>query len=140
MSRRNQINFKHFYARADVYVAPSTWNEPLGLVILEAMAAKTPVIVTRTGGALFLVKDGQTGYLVHARNAQEIADRTNLLLGNDELRRKIGERAQKIVAERFTWERLAEKFVNIYKKYSFTSREYLRLVKINYPKNNIIKK
>jgi glycosyltransferase involved in cell wall biosynthesis len=100
---------------------------------LEAMAAKTPVIVTRTGGALFLVKDGQTGYLVHTRNAQEIADRVNFLLEHDDLRKKIGEKAQKIVADRFTWDKLAEKFIDIYKKYSYTSREYLRLVKVNYP-------
>ena len=41
-SRLDTIN--DFYLRADVYVAPSVWNEPLGLVILEAMVNKTPVV------------------------------------------------------------------------------------------------
>ena len=129
MNPKEQVSFKHFYARADVYVAPSTWNEPLGLVILEAMAAKTPVIVTRSGGVTSLVKDGYNGYLVHVRNATEIAEKANFLLDNDELRKKMGERAQRIVAEKYTWEMLAERFVKIYEKYSFTSKEYLRLVK-----------
>lgn len=129
MNPNEQVNFRAFYSRADVYVAPSTWNEPLGLVILEAMAAKTPVIVSRTGGVMSLIKDGYNGYLVHARNAQEIAEKVNILLDNNELRKKMGERSYNIVAERFTWEKITKKFVRIYDKYSFTSREYLKIVK-----------
>lgn len=129
MSPKEQVNFKHFYARADVYVAPSTWNEPLGLVILEAMAAKTPVISTRAGGVTSLIKDGYNGYLVRPRNAQEIADKVNILLENPELCKKMGDRAHKLVAEKYTWEKLAQRFEHIYKKYSYTTREYLRLVK-----------
>ncbi len=132
MSPKEQVSFKEFYSRADVYVAPSTWNEPLGLVILEAMAAKTPVIVTRTGGVTSLVKDGYNGYLVRARNAKEIAEKVNILLANDELRKKMGERAHEIVKSHYTWEKLAERFERIYEKYSFTSREYFKLVKVGY--------
>ena len=129
MSPKQQVNFREFYSRADVYVAPSTWNEPLGLVILEAMAAKTPVIASRSGGITSLVKDGYNGYLVRARNAQEIAEKVNTLLANDELRRKMGERSYQVVSQKYTWEKLAERFERIYDKYAYTSKEYLRLVK-----------
>ena len=135
MKPNEQVNFREFYSRADVYVAPSTWNEPLGLVILEAMAAKTPVLATRTGGISSLIKDGYNGYLVRARNAKEIAEKVNYLLVNDELCKKMGERAHKIVAEKFTWEKISEQFVQLYKKYAYTSKEYLRLVK-GIPANN----
>ena len=57
-----------FYLRADVYVAPSVWNEPLGLVILEAMVNKTPVVVSRKGGVTTLVKDGYNGFLIRPRS------------------------------------------------------------------------
>src|SRR3990167_8745320 len=50
-----------FYSRADVFVAPSVWDEPLGLAILEAMACETPVVVTRKGGIPLAVKDGKNG-------------------------------------------------------------------------------
>lgn len=129
MSPKDQVNFRSFYSRADVYVAPSTWNEPLGLVILEAMAARTPVIVTRTGGVASLVKDGVNGYFVRPRNATQIAQRINELLENDTLREKMGERAHQTVTERFTWDKIAESFERIYKKHAFTTREYLSLVK-----------
>lgn len=129
MKPGEQVSFKAFYARADVYVAPSTWKEPLGLVILEAMAAKTPVISTRAGGILSLIKDGYNGYLVHTRNSNEIASRVNELLDNDALRQKMSDRSYDLVAKKFTWGRIAEQFTTIYKAYAYTSREYLRLVK-----------
>lgn len=124
-----QIGFRAFYGRADVYVAPSTWKEPLGLVILEAMAAKTPVISTSAGGVKTLIKDGYNGFLVHARNASEIAARVNQLLEDDELRKKMSERSYELVAKKFTWGKIADTFERIYVNYASSTSEYLRLVK-----------
>lgn len=135
MSPKEQFNFKQFYARADVFVAPSTWKEPLGLVILEAMAAKTPVISTRAGGVTSLIKDGYNGFLVHARNSKEIAEKVNILLADDGLRKKMADRAYEVVLKKFTWEKIAEQFEGIYQKYKYTTSEYLRLVKAT-PKGN----
>lgn len=136
MNPKEQVHFKEFYARADVYVAPSTWNEPLGLVILEAMAARTPVIVTRTGGVTSLVKDGYNGYLVKAHNSSQIAQKVNYLLRNDELRHKMGERAHSVVKERYTWKLIAKQFERIYQKFAYSTHEYLRSIKnSNHHKN-----
>lgn len=129
MRPKEQVNFREFYSRADVYVAPSTWNEPLGLVILEAMAARTPVISTRAGGITSLIKDGYNGYLVRPRNAAQIVEKVNYLLENDDLRRKMAERAHKQVADKFTWAHIAEKFERIYEKNAFTTKEYLKIIK-----------
>lgn len=136
MSPKEQVNFKAFYARADVYVAPSTWKEPLGLVILEAMAAKTPVVSTRAGGVMSLIKDGYNGYLVHVRRSDEIASRVNELLENDKLREKMAERSYELVVKKFTWGKIAEQFESIYKKYASNTKEYLRLVKAGVQKAN----
>jgi len=129
MNANNVINFKAFYARADVYVAPSTWNEPLGLVILEAMAAKTPVVATRTGGVLSLIKDGYNGFLVGKRNANELVEKINQLLLDDALRKKMSSRAHETIMEKYTWGKIAEKFEHMYKKYAYTMKEYLHVVK-----------
>ncbi len=104
------------YTRADVFVAPSVWDEPLGLVILEAMATETPVVVTRKGGIPLAVKDGKNGYFVKPRNAKDIAEKVNLLLSNDEIRRKMGVNARKIAVEKFSWKIIAERFSRIYEK------------------------
>ncbi len=135
MKPTETLGFHAFYGRADVYVAPSTWKEPLGLVILEAMAAKTPVISTRAGGVTTLIKDGYNGFLVHARNAKEIAARVNQLLEDDELRKKMSERSYELVMKKFTWGKIADAFERIYVNYASSTVEYLRLVK-KPPKNH----
>lgn len=105
-----------FYYRADVFVAPSVWDEPLGLSILEAMAAKTPVIATRKGGIPLLIKDGYNGFFVEVRNAGKIAEKCNKLLENAELCKKIGENARKTVEEKFDRKITALKFQRLYEK------------------------
>jgi glycosyltransferase involved in cell wall biosynthesis len=105
-----------FYLRADVYVAPSVWNEPLGLVILEAMVNKTPVVVSRKGGVTTIVKDGYNGFLIRPRSPKLIAEKVNLLLNNEKLRIKMGENAYKSVVQKFSWEKIATKFYNLYLK------------------------
>lgn len=107
--------FVDLYYIADAFVSPAVWDEPLGLTILEAMASRTPPIVTRRGGVVMAVKDGQTGLFVRSRNSTEIASAVNKLFANPELQRKMGERARKLVEERFTWTKIAERFDKLYK-------------------------
>jgi len=105
------------YYRADVCVVPSVWDEPLGLVVLEAMATKTPVVVTRKGGIPLAVKEGVNGFFVRPRNAREIAEKVNKLLSDDLLRARMGERARQTIKERFTWEKIAHKFERMYQQF-----------------------
>ena len=102
------------YERADVYVAPSTWDEPFGLTIVEAMAARTPVVASNKGGIRSIVNDKVNGFLIPSRNASAIALQVNKLLENDMLREKIGDQAYKTVLEKFSWEKIAKKFEKQY--------------------------
>lgn len=117
LGNSNELN--KFYKRADVFVAPSVWDEPLGLVILEAMASKTPVVVTRKGGIPLAVKDGVNGYFVRPRNSSEIVEKVNLLLGNEEKRLKMAENARRIVEEKFSWETIAHRFILMYMRFAY---------------------
>jgi glycogen(starch) synthase len=110
------------YYRAQVAVVPSVWDEPLGLVVLEAMAAKTPVVVTRKGGIPLMVKDEVNGLFVRPRNAQDISDKVNVLLTNETLRQKIAESARKTVLEKFTWEIIAGKYEKMYQEFKKRER------------------
>lgn len=113
----NELN--KFYKRASVFVAPSVWDEPLGLVILEAMASKTPVVVTRKGGIPLAVKDGVNGYFVRPRNASEIAEKVNLLLSDEAKRLKMAENARRIVEEKFSWDIIAHRHILAYMRFSY---------------------
>ncbi|NQU82438.1 MAG: glycosyltransferase family 4 protein, partial [Parcubacteria group bacterium] len=103
------------YYRADVFVAPSVVEEALGLSILEAMAARTPVIATRKGGIPLLVKQNHNGLFVKPRNSEKISNACNKLINDDNLRKKMGEAARKTVEEKFTWDKSGIKFNRLYK-------------------------
>jgi len=104
-----------FYFRADVFVCPSVVAEAFGLTITEAMAAKTPVIATKKGGIPLIVKDGKNGLFIKEKSAEDIAEKCNKLLNNDELREKMGKQARKDIEDKFTWRRVAERFEFLYK-------------------------
>jgi D-inositol-3-phosphate glycosyltransferase len=101
-----------FYSAADVCVVPSFY-ESFGLVAIESMACGTPVVASRVGGLSASVRDGETGYLISWRCAEPFAERLELLLGNEELRRALG-RAAREEAERFRWANVAEGVLEVY--------------------------
>lgn len=101
-----------FYSAADVCVVPSFY-ESFGLVALEAMACGTPVVASRVGGLAGTVRDGETGYLIPWRCPEPFAERLELLLRNEELRRAFGQSAREYVA-RFRWSDVADAVLGLY--------------------------
>lgn len=102
------------YYLADVYVGPSIWDDPMPLTVIEAMASKTPLVVTKKGGIPLAVKDHFNGLFVRPRNSSDIAEKVNYLLENPELCAKMGERSREIVERKFTWTKIASRFFQLY--------------------------
>lgn len=121
--------FHAFYERADVYVCPSTWDEPLGLTILEAMAAHTPVLATGKGGVISIIQDKVNGFFIKPRNSNHIAETVNMLFADDDLRKKTAEAAYDTVVQHFTWAKIASEYESIYKQFKYSTSEYLARVK-----------
>ena len=95
--------FPQVYHQADVFVLPSL-IEGFGLVILEAMAAGLPVIVTQNTGGRDLVEDGVEGFIIPIRNVKVLQERLIYLSENPNVRRQMGQAARR-KAERYPWER-----------------------------------
>jgi len=88
------------YDSAEIFALPST-GEGFGLVFLEAMAFRKPVIGTPSGGIPDIVEDGVTGILVDPKNPSSLAGALRTLLSNDDLRLKMGRRAGETARERY---------------------------------------
>ena len=116
IGKEKSDRLKKLYARADVIIAPSVIDEALGLVILEAMYYAKPVIATKKGGIPLAVKENETGLFVKPRNATDIAEKVNALFADEGKAKRMGENAKKIVEEKFTWEKIADRFINIYEQ------------------------
>jgi D-inositol-3-phosphate glycosyltransferase len=112
LGKRDQDRLPYYYSAAEVVVMPSHY-ESFGMVALEAMACGTPVVASQVGGLAFLVRDGETGFVVPDRDPDALADRLSLLLGDAALRRKMGEQAQ-AYARTFDWEHIATQIAGVY--------------------------
>ena len=93
----------HFFAAADVTVAPSVGREAFGNVIIESMATGVPVIGSRCGGIPEIIDDGIDGLLVDdPRNVTSLARHIVALLEDSERRRKIGAAARRKAVDHFS--------------------------------------
>ena len=92
-------------AACDVF-AMASFEEPFGLVFLEAMAMKKPVLALRTGGVPEVVMHEQTGLLSPPWDVPALAANIETLLAGPELRARMGERGRARVLERFRAERV----------------------------------
>ncbi len=109
----HRTNIKEYYAAIDIFVFPTRY-EPFGLVIVEAMASGLPVITSRVAGAADFMNDGVDCLLLNnPSDINELAAKIELLLSNAELRKTMGERARK-TAEKLSWDRVAEKTLEVY--------------------------
>lgn len=92
------------YARADIVAFPSIWDEPFGLVGIEAMAHRTPVVAFEGGGISEWLKAGETGLAVPRRDTQALAQALDLLAEEPELRAKMGAAGRERVDQLFRQE------------------------------------
>ena len=103
------------YNRAEMMVCPSLY-EGFGMPCGEAMACGLPVAAT-TGGALpEVVEDGVTGILVPPGDAPALAEAVRTLMGDAELRRRMGQAGRERVLEKFSWRKAALETEAVYRE------------------------
>lgn len=100
-------NVQKMYKAADVSVFPSTY-EPFGIVVLEAMLAGTPVVVSDIGGLNEIVDHGYNGMKSYAGNANSLSDSILTLLYDHKLCDTIVKNAQAKVKNEYNWTKIAQ--------------------------------
>ena len=102
-----------------VFTCPSVY-EPLGIVNLEAMACRTPVVASAVGGIPEVVENGETGLLVPYDSQDEsafesaFAAAVNELASDAALAASMGERGRQRAVQDFTWQAIAQRTVEVY--------------------------
>ena len=116
------------YSNCRVFCCPSVY-EPFGIINLEAMACRAPVVASATGGIKEVVVEDKTGYLVPfdqdpvtsfprepEKFAKDLAAKINMLLGDAEKCRRFGDAGRKRVEEIFSWTAIAHQTIDLYKR------------------------
>lgn len=92
----------------DVFVFPSVWDEPFGRVLVEAMAARVPVVGTTVGGAGEILRDGETGLTFAPGDVDGLAHQLERVACRPELRDDLTARAQAAALANFDTSRMAQ--------------------------------
>lgn len=118
LGRLDDRQLKAVFHACDVFVLPSTHpSEAFGMVQLEAMACRKPVVNTRLAtGVPYVSLDGETGLTVPVANPEALAEAVDKLLKDGDLRRKYGENGRQRVLQEFTVEVMAERTFRLYEQ------------------------
>jgi len=116
------------YSNCRVFCCPSVY-EPFGIINLEAMACRAPVVASATGGIKEVVVDGETGYLVPfdqdpvtsfpsdpEKFARDLASRLKQMLDDPDKCRCYGDAGRKRVEEIFSWTAIAQQTIRLYEQ------------------------
>lgn len=108
-----QPNSVDFLRKGDIFLYYS-YHDNVPIVIQEAMACRLPVVTNEFGAAKELIEHGKDGYISGTREGylECVLD----LLGNVELRDKIGQNARTTVETKFNWERIGDQYIEIFRK------------------------
>lgn len=99
--------------KSDVFVLPS-YYEALGCVYLEAMACGIPTIGCKGNGIDEVIEDGKNGYLVDSKNKEQIVERLQDLM-SEEQRTKMGQQARMLMVEDYKWSDSAKSVLEVYR-------------------------
>lgn len=110
-------NMSNFYKKLDIFVLPSIQPEPFGLVVIEAMNNKLPVVATNHGGPVEIIDNNIDGFLVDYKDAREMAQVVNKLIKDKELRSYIAANAEKKVKEKFNVSRYVDEISYILEEF-----------------------
>src|SRR5947199_10119960 len=101
----------HYFKAADIYCAPNTGGESMGMVLLEALSAGAPIVASRIEGFSEVLTDGSEGLLVPPRDSEALAAALKRLLSDQPLRKKMGQQAKK-TAKRYDWGRVSAQIID----------------------------
>lgn len=88
---------------ADAFVQPSVGEEAFGISVVEAMAAGLPVLVSKNGGMVEIIQDAAHGFVLPPGDVEAWRDALGQVMGDANLRAKVGRAARERVVEHFTW-------------------------------------
>jgi glycogen(starch) synthase len=97
-------------------VVPSRWQEPFGLIAIEAAFLAKPIVAARVGGLPEIIEHEQSGLLIDPENSSALADAIVYLVTHPDAARRLGEAARSRAQRLFAWERYVDAHDALYRK------------------------
>jgi glycosyltransferase involved in cell wall biosynthesis len=109
-----QNDIHKIWQAIDIAVVPSTEPEPFGMVAIEAMLAKKPIVASNHGGLKEIILNNETGFLVAPNNEKDLIIALEKLIQSESLRKQMGEQGQQRVIQEFSVAHYVTSFENFF--------------------------
>ena len=106
-------------AISDLVIYTTIGDEPFGLCPVEAMACSVPAVITRSGGLVESIVDGETGFIIEKKEETipaQLAEKTITLFSNPDLAKKLGQAGRARAVKFFDKKRMAKDFMELSKQ------------------------
>ena len=103
-------------AISDIYVLAS-YREGLPATLMEASSMAKPIVTTNSVGCKDVVDDGMNGFLVPIRNSKALADKIEILIKDENLRKKMGQKALEKAKKEFDIKKIVIQYMEYYEKF-----------------------
>ncbi len=113
LGRLDDNGLKEEYKRASVFVFPSQ-QDVAPLAVLQAMAAGKAIVASRVGGIPYMIDDGINGFLIEKKDHHALAEKIELSIKDDNLRRMSGFNAQKKISDDYRIDAVTDRLYKIY--------------------------
>lgn len=100
------------FRQATIFCCPSIWNEPFGMVNVEAMATRLPVVATAVGGIPEIFSEGG-GILVRPGSAEDLAEAIETLVKNPARREELAEQGYQVYRSRYRWQQIRAEYLEL---------------------------
>ncbi|SKA76610.1 hypothetical protein SAMN05443428_101229 [Caloramator quimbayensis] len=130
LGKVNSEILKNEYRNCDIFISPSLY-ESFGIIFLEAMRVGKPVIGGNVGGMKEIIVNGENGYLVDVNSSNDLLDKLNILINDENKRKEMGQKGYQRFNELFTINNMLDDSIEFYKDviYRF-SQQYCNVSKI----------
>jgi len=102
-----------YYTTSDIFVSPAIFGESFGLVLLEAMASRIPVVAFANKGYKEFLKGKKGAFLVPPKDYKGLAKKIEVLIKNENLRKKMGEWGCS-EAQNYSWDKISSQVLDFY--------------------------
>ncbi|MEO0132277.1 MAG: glycosyltransferase family 4 protein [candidate division WOR-3 bacterium] len=108
-----------YYRNATLFVLPAIVDtkgdtEGLGVVLIEALTYKLPVVASSVGGIVDIIKDRETGLLVPEKNSAALAEAISVLLEHPDYAMALAEKGYKYVSEKYNWDKIIDQILKVF--------------------------
>jgi glycosyltransferase involved in cell wall biosynthesis len=123
LGRQGPEEILQLMKNATVLVFPSEWYEGLPMTIIESLACGTPVLASRLGSMIDLVRSGETGYHFEAGDADQLAKLALRVFRQQSEMKPLRQRARKFYEENFQADRNYQILLQIYERAASSKRQ-----------------